>query len=626
MLLAGLLLACLHGLFVSGAGRPRTVRAAKPAVLTVCPEGPPACGYASIQQAVDAAGESALIKIAAGTYTDLHTRPAPPGYLGPEVITQVVYLSKTLTLRGGYSAANGFADPPDPAANPTTLDAQGRGRVLFAGGTSHPVLEGLRITGGDPTGLGGDLFAPQAGGGAYILTATAVLSGNLIYDNSGGPGGSAAGVMLWRSNSILLGNSFTGNRADQDGGGLYAWLSRVTLERNTFTGNSAGVFGGGLHLWYGPFTVSSNSIVSNTALAGAGMQLGGADGSTIRDNQILSNTAFAGAVYLQYTGWISPASFVSNTLSHNQAEWGGAIYLMYGPAQFIGNRISENRASLGGGVDGFSSDALFEGNDIRANQAISDGGGLRLEYSAPILRGNSFAGNSALNGGGIALDHSPARLAGNIFRGNSAGAQGGGLYLLSSPVQISATVVLSNAAEEGGGACLVDSDADLVNDVVAGNTAEAGSGVYLAGSDPRLRHTTIARNGGDSGVWIGAGERPSCTVALTNTVLVGQEVGLLAGAGCTARLEGTLWGNGIDWAGAGTVLTGSVNVWGDPAFVAPGEGDYHLLPWSAAVDRGVDAGVRVDLDGQPRPLGAGLEIGADECARATLYLPLVLRR
>jgi uncharacterized repeat protein (TIGR01451 family) len=82
-------------------------------------------------------------------------------------------------------------------------------------------------------------------------------------------------------------------------------------------------------------------------------------------------------------------------------------------------------------------------------------------------------------------------------------------------------------------------------------------------------------------------------------------------------MEGTLWGNrvwtnGADWGGAGTIFTGTINVWGAPAFVDPKNGDYHIRPDSAAVDAGVISAVTSDIDGQPRPYGPGYDIGADE--------------
>jgi len=114
-------------------------------------------------------------------------------------------------------------------------------------------------------------------------------------------------------------------------------------------------------------------------------------------------------------------------------------------------------------------------------------------------------------------------------------------------------------------------------------------------------------------------------VALTNTVVVSHTVGVTVTAGNTATLEGTLWyANGQDTSGDGAILTGTVNVYGDPAFVDPDGANYHISPGSAATNAGVDAGVTSDIDRDPRPIGAGLDIGAGEHL-AAIYLPVALR-
>ncbi len=126
---------------------------------------------ASVQYAVDRANEGDEVRIAAGTYTQVSGRPAPPGYAGPSVITQCVYLTKTLTLRGGYTSQASVDEGQeewnvsDPAANPTILDAQEQGRVLFIGGEISPTIEGLRTTGGNASDLGG-FGGDNAGGGS----------------------------------------------------------------------------------------------------------------------------------------------------------------------------------------------------------------------------------------------------------------------------------------------------------------------------------------------------------------------------------------------------------------------------------------------------------------------------
>jgi hypothetical protein len=59
---------------------------------------------------------------------------------------------------------------------------------------------------------------------------------------------------------------------------------------------------------------------------------------------------------------------------------------------------------------------------------------------------------------------------------------------------------------------------------------------------------------------------------------------------------------------------------------APAGGNYHIGPTSAARDAGVAAGIHTDIDGDPRPFGAGYDIGADESLTPFwIYLPLVFR-
>jgi len=91
----------------------------------------------TIQHAVDQADAGDEIRVAAGTYTDTIARTPPFVYPNPPasgVITQVVYISKTLTIRGGYTTANWTTS--NPVANPTTLDAEGGKRAIFVGGLS----------------------------------------------------------------------------------------------------------------------------------------------------------------------------------------------------------------------------------------------------------------------------------------------------------------------------------------------------------------------------------------------------------------------------------------------------------------------------------------------------------
>jgi hypothetical protein len=174
------------------------------------------------------------------------------------------------------------------------------------------------------------------------------------------------------------------------------------------------------------------------------------------------------------------------------------------------------------------------------------------------------------------------------------------------------TISGNSARYDGGGVCGGET---LVNNIIADNQAgDRGAGLYV-GESAQLLHNTIARNrGGDgSGVYVPA----NYSVVLTNTILVSHTVGIRVRDGGSATLEATMWGTGIwanetDWAGDGTIITGTVNLWGNPAFVDPGAGDYHLESGSAATDTGVQAGVSDDIDDEPRPIGPGYDMGADE--------------
>jgi thermitase len=310
------------------------------------------------------------------------------------------------------------------------------------------------------------------------------------------------------------------------------------------------------------------------------------------------------------------ARISSTRIYSNSARWGGGLYLQESGTILRESSVLTNTAEWGAGLyleD--STPAQVAGNTIAANKATYDGGGVYLRDSQPILTSNSIEGNTAGQaGGGLYFYQSAATLNATTVTANEAG-EGGGLYLWKSDANVSACTVTSNSASAGGGLHLAHSDAILANCIVADNQAvSTASGLHIGSSSPRLLHTTIARNGGmsDTGVHVTNGS----SVSLTNTIVVSHTIGITVAEDSDVLVNTMLWGagfwaNGADWAGEGTI-TAANNSWGDPAFVNPEAGDYHIEPSSAAADAGIDAGITTDVDGEQRPRGKGFDIGADE--------------
>lgn len=591
--------------------------------------------YPSVQAAVDASTHPTDVVKVAGYCAGVEQRAG---------LTQTVYLSKTLTLQGGYTVTN-WTDP-DPLAHPTTLDAQGRGRLLLITGGAAPTVAGLRLTGGDAAQAGADPYGQNSGGGLYLWSATAVISECHFYGNVAYRGG---GIYTYDSHLTMRGSTLTGNAAPFFGGGILMYGGTGRLEDNLFSANDAGV-GAGAYFGSESITLTNNAFLSNTAQYEGGgviVEIYGGH-SELVGNQVAGNQAQlnGGGLYfgeeVQARSDLPPLShdsetnpggrllFAGNVIAHNwTGGHGGGVYMGGdgGAADLAGNVVWQNTAGGDGGgiyLDNSADPTPILSNTIAANVAGGHGGGLYLGTTTATVRGNVVQGNLAGDDGGGGYGRATWKE--NIFSGNSAAGRGGGV---SGGGTLTANLITSNEAGSGGGLCLErQSDTLLANNWIVDNQASYGSGLLVTDSRLRLAHNTIARNAGPNGLYVESTPEYTSAVVLTDTILVSHTVGLVVEAGNSVYMEATLWGNETDWAGAGTIYTGTVNVWGDPAFVDPGVGDLHLRPGSVAVDAGVNAGVATDIDGDPRPLGAGYDIGADELRPGPaffLYLPLVLR-
>ena len=295
------------------------------------------------------------------------------------------------------------------------------------------------------------------------------------------------------------------------------------------------------------------------------------------------------------------------------------------------NIVRENYGIGGAGLLFKFCDNIQLADNVIVNNQGAGGGGLSVRNSIDVeLTNNLISGNIANRSGGGAEFKTSVNvtLIGNTVTDNDTRIVdnadfGAGLYFENSTnVNLVSNIVTSNTmAAFGGGLYLINTTATMRNNVVADNEVGiAGSGLYITGSTPHLLHTTIARNSGGDGSGVHITGTLS-TVAMTNTILASQAVGVYAGAGNTATLNGVLWyDNSTNYDGPGTIIA-SNEYTGDPAFADDG---YHLTAASAAIDEGVHAGVADDIDGHPRPCGFGPDLGADELGYC-IHLPLILK-
>ncbi len=651
----GLLLIAL--LFAVGAA------SADSTVRYVAPGGD--CGgaspcYATIQAAVDAAENGDELRIAEGTYTGVSTED------GKTALVHLRQRDIDLTLRGGYTTSDWTH--ADPAAHPVVLDAQGQGVVIYVAcnGCSHSTtFDGLQITGGyaneSVTGV-------ESGAGIHIEDMPHVTIQNCeVYSNTA-ENDKAGGIRYQDSDDAVVQNNVV---RDNTGKGIdLAFSNSPDVLDNTVTGNSAtGIY---VSSGLGRVTVQGNTVRQN----GRGVWIDSALNGSVEDNTILSNTVGSsqpgGGLMVRW----STLTIRNNVIQGNVSDRGGGLYLESSSGTLIeNNRIEGNGATVswdseGGGIYlDIGATTTVRGNTVLSNTARGEGGGAFVQGPHPadvLVENNTFIGNSGGLGGGLSINtgtvqgntfrNNTARLGGglytyaweglwlkrNLFSGNQADENGGGIYVsLAPPVHLEANRILGNQAGGSGGGLYsfyqvpsLEGRITLTNTLLAENRAAHGSGLYLYGGAAILKHTTLANNGGGSADGIGLYVKPFgvVSVTLTNTIVASQTVGVYAEGGDVV-LTATLWGggdwdNGADWGGGGNILTGTLNYWGDPLFVDPAGGDYHISAASPARDRGVDAGVKSDMDGEVRPHpDTGIpDLGADEYHLDDLhiYLPLLM--
>ena len=285
----------------------------------------------------------------------------------------------------------------------------------------------------------------------------------------------------------------------------------------------------------------------------------------------------------------------------------------------------KNGSTLTGGGSGL---LIVSGTVEVANSLITDndatkgsdnfGGGVAISGSVVALINNAIIDNLAGSGAGLSINGSDVRVIGNEIRGNKA-ITGGGFHIFGqATLVLNDNRIINNEAKAGRGPGLLLDEAgfiDGINNIVAdnGDSQGDGEGINVWAGTINARHWTLANNDA-YGLVISNG-----VVNLVNTIVAGHSIAGLFGDFVEANT--TLFFNNKSNCTSGATCSGSLE--GDPAFVDPSTYDYHITHDSAAVNAGIDALVRTDIDGDVRPSGEGFDIGVDEIS-FSYYLPFAL--
>ncbi|MCB8954025.1 MAG: right-handed parallel beta-helix repeat-containing protein [Ardenticatenales bacterium] len=315
---------------------------------------------------------------------------------------------------------------------------------------------------------------------------------------------------------------------------------------------------------------------------------------------LLNETALDGqdvARVVRIEGAVSPV-IEGFWIRHGAADDGAGIYNAGGAPTIRANRIHDNATNGGGNRGGGIYDggaALILENEIYNNTAAAKGGGIYVENGggeASVIRRNQIYGNTASGnisfGGAVLLENGSLLLEANIIRENSASYGGGmGLFNTAANATIQSNLFDANhalTASGEGGALYLRGTSNIWNNTIVANTANAdGAGIQIiTGAVTNIRNNIVAHNEG------------------------GTTDGIADDGGTVTSGYNDIFDDASD-------VNDPTDYNHNPGFV--GSGNYHLSGGSLNIDAGDPATpptVNLDYDGDARPNGSTIDVGADE--------------
>jgi len=266
------------------------------------------------------------------------------------------------------------------------------------------------------------------------------------------------------------------------------------------------------------------------------------------------------------------------------------------------------RECSGPGLDIDGASPRVSDCEITENQSgylANPGGGISVRNGAsPVVLRTTIARNDGFySAGGIHIAKSGGTFMECRILENVTSGSGGGIHAERSTASFERCVIGANSAQEGGGIDSQDSADTFTNCVIWGNEASAVKVKWKEGT-PVFRNCTIAFNGaGAAFECAGGSPRILDSIIWGNAGAALQAYSDAAVTVTHSCLEGVAW-------------DGEDNITEDPLLdrVVPGDPwDLRLGEGSPAIDSGEALGApAVDIDGNPRPCGGGVDMGAHE--------------
>ena len=487
------------------------------------------------------------------------------------VYSEPVGMLSGATMLGGYPAGGG---PRDASVNITTIQGDGTYEVLSIYNNTNVAVDGFVLTNGTI--------------GVLIFNSTSCVVSNCISRHNTGYKG--AGLRVLSSSCQISGCVFeensvsasdfqdygAGGYIDNTAGGHVAFDNCI-FRNNLMTSNNwsyVNFSGAGLHWSSGTGTMSNCSFVDNEitllyrqdgggfdSASGCGLALESLTSITMTDVVISGNTI---TVDVRDTSFSEQAS---------ASVFGGGVSISDCSPSITNAQIFDNAIS-----------AYAESTN--PVNATANGGGCYI------------SGGGTLTQCTIRENTATAYAVGT---GYNSVAQGAGLYKSTS-----ATLIIDR--------CNIDENQSRN---LLGVEPE-GWGIESRQGTLQIRNSFITDHGG-----------PGITLYNTNSTITNCTISNSVGYGIYASTSTVdirnciLWGNNNDLNGCQATYsdiedmdTGTGNIHCYPDFV--GSGDYHLQNYSCCIDKGTSSSApTVDYDGQTRPLGMYIDIGADEIFAAT---------